>query len=344
MQSEERAYWGGFLGFTTPWGTAVYGQDGSILRYNIVGTTNPANPFAPATPPFYLQVWNTSKALWVRPFSANTYWMWRTYLNYTFDGNNGYSLNVTLPDMTGAGSLITVREGQYVIGGTSGKNNGTYIQKGMLWALNLDPKKGALGSLLWNITYTPPATVIPDVVSGGIFAGGLMTGPATTVSFGTNSMIDPEDGVFFFKEPITRRWWGYSLATGQQLWGPSAPENAWNFYGMNNNIYNGMLLSYGGGMSGSDLIAYNVTTGKILWTYTPNQVGFESPYGTYPLSNAAIADGKLYMYSTEHSPTQPLWRGSYLRCIDASTRAKNCGNYHSGTEPLAEELSQTATS
>jgi hypothetical protein len=304
----------GFFGPGT-WGTAVYGKDGSILRYNIVGTPNP-NPFLPAGPPFRLQVWNTSRALWIRPFSSNTYWMWRTYLNRTYDGNNGYSLNVSLPWSSSAGSIATVREGEYVIGGTAGKNNGTYTSPGTLWALSL--KTGQEGTLLWNITYTPPATAIPDVVSGGIFAGGLMSGPVTAVAFGSNSKISPEDGVFLFNEPMTRRWWGYSLATGQQLWGPSEPESPWNFYGMNNNIYKGMLLSYGGGMSGTDLIAYDIKTGKVLWKYTPEQVGFESPYGNYPLMLAAIADGKIYVFSTEHSPTQPLWRGSYVRCINAS--------------------------
>jgi hypothetical protein len=306
---------GSFLGMTMPWGTAVYGKDGSILRYNIVGTPNPI-PYLPAGPPFYLQCWNTSRALWVRPWSANTYWMWRTYLNYTFDGNNGYSLNVTLPWTTSAGSILTVREGEYVIGGTAGKNNGTYTSPGTLWALSLKP--GSEGTLLWNITYTPPATAVPDVVSGGIFAGGLMSGPATAVAFGSNSKIDPEDGVFLFNEPMTRRWWGYSLETGQLLWGPSEPEISWNYYGMNNNIYKGMLLSYGGGMAGAELIAYNITTGEIIWKYIPQQVGFESPYGNYPLMLAAVCDGKLYMFSTEHSPTQPLWRGSYVRCINAT--------------------------
>jgi hypothetical protein len=308
----------GFFG-VGPWGLPAYGKDGSILRYNIVGA-QPFGPFGPTTAPFYLQCWNTSRALWVRPFSENTYWMWRTYLNYTFDGNNGYSLNVTLPWTSSAGSLITVREGQYIIGGTSGKNNGTYSSPGTLWALSLKP--GQEGTLLWNITYVPPATSIPDVVSGGIFAGGLMAGPTTTSFFGATTLMSPEDGVFLFNEPITRRWWGYSLATGQQLWGPSEPEDSWNFYGMNNNIYNGMLLSIGGGMSGSHLVAYDIKTGKVLWKYTPSQVGFESPYGLYPISIAAICDGKIYTYSTEHSPTEPMWRGSYMRCINASNGAE----------------------
>jgi hypothetical protein len=67
------------------------------------------------------------------------------------------------------------------------------------------------------------------------------------------------------------------------------------------------------------LYAYDVDTGDHLWTYTASGIGYESPYGNYPISFGAIADGKIYLYSTEHSPTKPLWRGSYLRCIDAYT-------------------------
>jgi hypothetical protein len=54
-----------------------------------------------------------------------------------------------------------------------------------------------------------------------------------------------------------------------------------------------------------------------MWTYNATSVGAESPYGdNYPLSISAVADGKVFLQSTEHSPTKPLWRGSYLRCIN----------------------------
>ena len=59
--------------------------------------------------------------------------MWRPILNRTFDGNNGYSLNVSMPDVSG--SLLCVREGEFVIGGTSGNNQvGQPLVLGNLWA------------------------------------------------------------------------------------------------------------------------------------------------------------------------------------------------------------------
>ena len=290
-------------------GTAVYGKDGSILRYNIVGTG--AN--------MRLTVWNTTQAIWWRgtqqqyqnndfsAFLSNNYWLWRPGLNVTFDGSHGFSLNASIPAVQGG--IFAVREDQYVIGGTSGKNNDTYTLQGNLWALNL--KEAADGTitptLLWNITYTPPKVSYPDAV---------VVGPARSPI--TGPVVDPEDGVFVFKEGASIRRWGYSLATGQLLW-TGQPEPAMNYYGWSTNIYQGMLLS--AGYSG-ELIAYNITTGKILWNYNATQVGFESPYGNYPIVIDCIADGKIYLVSGEHSATQPLWRGSYLRCINASNGAE----------------------
>ena len=268
-------------------GTAVYGKDGSILRYNIVGSG--ANQ--------RLTVWNTSRAIWWKPsWQSNEYWMWRPGLNVTYNGNNGFSLNVSAPGVTG--NIRAVREDQFVIGGTQGSNNEDGLVKGTLWALNLNPSKGALGSLLWRIDFTPPSS-----------AGNK------TIAMGT---VDPEDGIFLFTCKQTRQWYGYNLATGQQQWGPTESEPAFHFYSMNSFIYNGMLFSIGDGMAAGIMHAYNITTGHLLWEFVPQQVGFESPYGNYPISISCIVDGKIYTSSGEHSPTQPLWRGSYLRCINAS--------------------------
>jgi len=302
--------WCGRGGFVGPWyeagGTQVYGKDGSILWYRVDARNN------------LLQCWNTSRAIWYREeWNTNQYWMWRPYLNYTFGGIYGYSLNVSIPAVSG--SMLAIREGEFVIGGTSGKNNGTYVEQGNLWALSLKP--GEEGTLLWNRTFTPPLGV-PDVAAG-LFGAGVMSGPT----------VDPEDGVFLFEQSITRERWGFSLETGELLWGPTEPEASMNYYGMEEFIYQGKLFSYG--YSG-ELIAYNITTGKVLWTYTANQEGFESPYGNYPLSLACIADGKIYMYSTEHSPTQPPWRGSCLRCIDASNGAELWKINHWGSAVIAD--------
>jgi len=172
----------------------------------------------------------------------------------------------------------------------------------------LSLEDGQEGTLLWNRTFTPPYNEVPSTIGGMFGAGGVSMGK-----------VDPEDGIFLFSNAITQERWGYSLETGEMLWGPTEPEPALNYYGMTDNIYEGKLLTCG---YGGELIAYNITTGEVLWTYTATQEGFESPYGNYPIGIGAIADGKIYLGSGEHSPSQPLWRGPVLRCINASNGAE----------------------
>jgi hypothetical protein len=296
--------WVSIGGFGGPSPGLVYGKDGSIVFYNIVGSPNPAGPFFPDVAPFYLQCWNTSRAIWYKEeWSSNEYWMWRPGLNETYDGNNGFSLNVSIPAVQG--DILAVREGEFIIGGTEGANYpGKPVEQGNLWALSLE--KGQEGTLLWNRTFTPPrASAVP----------GETVNSYRGMQYET---ISPEDGVFIYMEQLTRKYWGYSIETGEQLW-ESDPENQMQFYGLstarNTNAYQGKFFSYG---YGGTVTAYNITTGEVLWVYTAEQEGFESPYGNYPVGIACIADGKLYLTTSEHSPTQPLWRGSRLRCINAT--------------------------
>ena len=271
-------------------GTSVYGKDGSILRYRI----NDGR----------LTVWNTSRAIWYEEFfTSNYYWMWRPDLNTTFDGNNGFSLNVTIPDNLD-GSIRTVREGEFIIGGTTGKKNSTYLEKGTLWAINL--KLGQEGQLLWKINFDPPETVADNAVVRSV--------GYRDVAMGT---VDPEDGVFFFEMPLTRERWCYSLDDGRLLWGPTEPEPQFNFYGMGDFIINGRIHSYG--YSG-ELIAYDIQTGNIEWSWSAPSEGLgETFYQHSPLSVGVVADGKVYLYSTEHSPTMPLRRDANIWCVDLET-------------------------
>ena len=121
----------------------------------------------------------------------------------------------------------------------------------------------------------------------------------------------------------TRQLWGYSLETGEMLWGPTPVEGVMNFYdtglaelAVMTRTYYGLTIQ--SGIAGT-LYAYNATTGKLVWTYNGTGIGHESPYGeNYPLSFAGVCDGKIYLYTSEHTPTKPLFRGSYIRCINAT--------------------------
>jgi hypothetical protein len=287
-------------------GTQVYGKDGSILYYNI-GTSMYGQRNLNSVQ--RLTVWNSTHAI-EEGYGINSsmhmrnyYWCWRPFLNMTFDGTLGFSTNITLSTPV-TGSIRAIRQDEFIIGGTSGSNSeADGITEGHLWCISL--KRGEEGKLLWDREFTPPKSTEPN--PSEVYSAGI-SGPTVYV----------EDGVFVFSERLTRQWWGYSLDTGKLLWGPTPSEIQMHYYGMSATTYQGLLLSNGGGMSASQLYAYNMTTGELEWTYIPKQENFESPYGNYPLSIASIVDGKIYTSSSEHSPTQPLWRGSRIRCINAS--------------------------
>ena len=109
--------------------------------------------------------------------------------------------------------------------------------------------------------------------------------------------------------------WTYSLTTGTLMWGPTTSFYPFDFYTLSANVYYGQLVllsSYGGWMAG-----YDITSGKMNWVYNATSVGYESPYGNnMPLSLGAVAGGCALLYSTEHSPTKPLWRESDVRCVN----------------------------
>jgi hypothetical protein len=291
-------------------GTAYYGADGSFTYYTISGTGATQR----------LLCWNLTRSIWYKSAyglsypatdrgteiaantTSNTYWMWRPYMNYTFDGRNGFAINVTMPTPINSNlnTIRAVREGKFIIGGSAGSNPpGGPLTPGVMWCINLDPAQGDIGKVLWNQTFTPPMT----------------TGNITV----TLAKVDPEDGVFYFSSAQALSYWGYSLKTFTELWGPDTGvpvENDGNYYGMNNYVYQGMLITCG---YGGQLRAYNITTGKILWTYNATTIPFESPYGNnYPIGVGLISDGKIYIGAGEHSPTEPIWRGNVLQCINAA--------------------------
>jgi hypothetical protein len=87
--------------------------------------------------------------------------------------------------------------------------------------------------------------------------------------------------------------------------------------------------------------AFNWTTGKMVWRFIAPAPPFETPYNdgngtaTYSFNGGGfVADGKLYTYNTEHTPSYPRTRGWRLFCIDAMTGV-GIWNITSGMTPGA---------
>jgi hypothetical protein len=69
-----------------------------------------------------------------------------------------------------------------------------------------------------------------------------------------------------------------------------------------------------------------MTNGTLMWTFgngdTPGNstnMGYNGPWGLYPVHIAKFAAGVVYVYSGEHSPTNPLYSGELTRALNATT-------------------------
>ncbi len=238
----------------------------------------------------WMALWNMSKII-----STQGSWGSAAHVQRTFNGSTGYMWNKTIP-RTLPGSIAKIFAEDKVIGcsatgWTSIGENPLYI-----WAFSLKP--GQEGTLLYNTTWQPPAGML-------------------SMSFGDASK---DDQVFTIEAKETRQIWGFDANTGAQIWGPTASQAPLQIYGMTGGIAYGKLFSTG---YGGILYAYDIKTGKLLWKYEANDDYNEVLWSNeWPIFVSFIAGGKVYLQSNEHSPTNPLARGSPFLAIDAETGEK----------------------
>ena len=282
-----------------PSGIAVAGPKGEIIRYVL------SNVGTPTDPEYRLLQWNSS------------------YINFVTEGQIGaanwlpgnidasadrfYDWNVSMSGLD-AGSWSAWREASLddimlLIQGGFGTHVGVFggvmSEDGAnVTAVSLKPS--SRGQILWTQHYP----VAPNNVSREITAW------------------DPELGVFIMEDKETLAHYGYSLTDGNLLWTNTDPVNAYD------TIRSVSLAAYGklymAGFGGI-LYCYDIKTGTRLWTYgnggegNSTNAGLETAWGHYPIFVDVIADGKVYLGSTEHSPDSPYYKDTQFRCINATT-------------------------
>jgi outer membrane protein assembly factor BamB len=288
------------------------GASGEQLRYVLANFGSTANPN------YYLLEWNSSLVFGGGPpsaFPVPINWYSGTA---NASASSAYDWNVSIAS-TLAGqsrpSIVYAYPGDLLLGTSSsfqiGSSSTTYGTPNpfTFWAVSLNPS--SLGKLLWIENYTPPHGPNGENVT-------LLTGPA-----------DPESGVFTMYEKETMQWYGYSLTNGSFLWGPTAPSQySFNYYDAleyipdNYAIVNGKLYYSG---YGGVLYCYDATNGSLLWTYgnggpgNSTYSGLETIWGMYPIWIGVICDGQVYLYTSEHSPNTPIYKGGLIRDINATT-------------------------
>lgn len=280
------------------------------------GSVAGLDPNAPATNRYivYANVVNPASSLYSYDWNVSVPWLnimghetWRTLTNGTaIMGTGAANPDATNPvTVLGAfsGDMLLCRNGSLPSIGTS--FYATSYTPYTYFAVNLNASKGAIGNILWMKTYNPPAGNITVLLGG----------------------VDPVARVFLETQKEEMTYLGYSMDTGEKLWGPTEPQTAFDYYG---NDFGGNLIAqlaygkfYSVGMAGI-LYCRDSKTGNLLWTYgnggagNSTFAGFNGGYGDYPTYIGTVANGVVYTETTEHTVLNPIFKGCLARAINAT--------------------------
>lgn len=325
-----------------PSGTAITDQDGSLLRYSYNSVTgnilcwNSSQSVRPGAPT------GTGQQQWKIPLggviNAVNDTTWTQYGSFAGSGaqtgwsaidilpRSGYTMNVTSASLKGLpGSMTRIlqdenRVPKQIFGSNIVNTGGSGISSA---ACNGDTFSVWLIRIDEHVTAYSPSTATTSTQANNLgFGATLLMNTNITVPLpGKNNTwsitaVDYDSQTFQLVCKQTAQSWCYSLTTGNLLWGPTISFNQMDYYGLTQNVYYEKLIqvsSYGG-----TLAAYNITNGNLLWVYNATATyPYESYYGiNMPLSMGAVVDGTAILFSNEHSPTKPLWRESYVRCVN----------------------------
>jgi hypothetical protein len=326
-----------------PAGTPAMGPNGEYLIYVLAncGPTvmTPFGPVASGPPKYYLAQWNSSN-LWFPQYSGAS-----TTPSVVPPITNGadprmYDWNISIPSlntMSASPSIVDAFTNNMLLGmsgsypGVAGSFSAGGSSPYTYFGVNLNVSKGSIGTILFTNTVQPPA--------GNI-----------TVSY---AGADPATGVFAetYKETMQRV--GFSLATGQKMWGPVGDQVAFQYYsttGYYSGGLGGCVLAYGKLYSagyGGIIYAYDLNNGNLLWTYGNGGEGNSTSMGygvrgNYPTTIYAIGNGVIYTITTEHTVQTPIYKGAETRGINATdgteifTLNDYCGSFATATAAIAD--------
>jgi hypothetical protein len=314
-----------------PGGSAVAGPAGEYLKYILTNYGNATNP------KYYLAQWNSSDVFGDITGAALSPTGWYSGTeNASLASCYDWNVSVNLGGSPASWAIGTCERGtqpcislgnmilfiQGTFGGHVSDSGATITSDpANITAISLNP--ATLGKTLWTQSY-PQA-------------------PLNETRF--LSAWDPNTGVFVFSDKEDFANLGYSLATGQLLWGPSYPPTTpsvdWNFpiWYTPCCIYGNL---YADGFSGL-LYCWNDSTGALEWTFgnggagNSTFAGLYTPYGYYPMFIECIGNGIIYMAGNDHSPNSPMYKNSPLIAVNATDGTElwsifGWGNEMSGAE------------
>jgi hypothetical protein len=206
-------------------------------------------------------------------------------------------------------NIQTVVGNDIILGSNTNWAGGGQQPNPVFWAISVKPedvRPGQTARLLFNKTWTLPMADVHVDIPG--------SEPASL-----------EDGVFVVTAKELRTHYGFSLATGDQIWGPTTPAMPYLsvFTSLYMNPWGAAVIKYGklftSGMAGV-VDAWDVKNGSHLWRYNITDHYTEQLFSeNWPAPIDFIVDGKVYLFHQEHSANTPVPRGAPAVCLDAET-------------------------
>jgi hypothetical protein len=268
------------------------GSKGEYLIYSLTncGTTTDIQ--------YYLSQWNSTNV-----FGANSGNGVGTWYSGTANARalSAYDWNISIPSLKGQWSifrdvafddLLLLTQGSF---GTGPRTNGEGVN---VTVVSLNPN--SIGQVLWTKHYNP----MPGNETAAVTA------------------VDADSGVFIVEAKETMQLIAYSLTDGSQVWTATPEAALWDTMRCVSLYAYGNL--YRSGFDGI-LYCYSMKDGSLLWTYgnggpgNSTYAGLDTSYGHYPIFVDVVADGKVYLGTTEHSPDSPWYKDAQYRCINATT-------------------------
>ena len=251
----------------------------------------------------WMALWNmTALGLTTAGFFGEGSWGDAVHMG-TYNGTNpaAWTLNVTIPTNL-PGPVMAAEFGDRIVGGT------VSTEEVSLWGLNLNASKGAIGGVLFNNSWQ----AFDYWAELNLTVSGLFGDNWVGISF--------EDKVAVLWGKETREHFGFSLETGDYMWGPTPSQ--YYLDALDDTPHESRAIAYGkfySGSVGGVVYCYDIKTGDFLWDYP-----VDDPYSEFLFANnwwvkpTFVTDGKIYVAHLEHSPVDPRPRGGPFVCLNAT--------------------------
>ncbi|MGA3289869.1 MAG: PQQ-binding-like beta-propeller repeat protein [Candidatus Bathyarchaeia archaeon] len=286
----------------------VEGPSGELLDY-IVGTN-------------WIALWNSSLCIGTYgdytppiPLFSSNYWVWSPPIGAILNWEKGVQWNLTAQTYPGE-AIVDVNSG-IILASTLTGVGGFLATPTADYAMEVG-YSATTGQQLWVQNVTLPSGV--------------------TTSYDYN-MGPMADGIFTAYDALAEQWYGFNANTGTKIWGPTAIDtDPWGSEPgpWQSQIAYGILY----GFAADGVHAFNLTTGKLLWTFKGISSGTNFPgFNYYPFEQATmtVADGKLYL-NTGVSHGDPVFDGAQLYCVNATSGQLlwNINSFGEGIMPISD--------